>query len=354
LARTLRPAAILAASTLLIIATAAPVAAADAPLDCITGDSPVDQITIAWRTTCTHPLCGFVHQPDKPLPADRAACRHDSWRALLERMHIVNEAGGIAVMGEIHDNSDHHRLRAILLEGFRAAAFEQVRADQQPLLDAHNTATPKATGAAPLLTTLAWDATAWSKTADYRPLFDAVVAAGLPIYAADPTRETMRKAAKEGLAAALPDDTDRTRLALDKPLGDAQDAASLAEIEASHCGMIPKAAHAGMAAAQRYRDAHMADVVMRASQEHGSAILFAGNGHARTDRGVPWYIQARARGTPVVAVALVEVEEGRTDPQSYVPVAPDGKPAADFIIFTPPSPGRDADPCEKMRRPAAK
>ena len=52
-----------------------------------------------------------------------------------------------------------------------------------------------------------------------------------------------------------------------------------------------------MAAAQRYRDAHMADCPHRGSARHGSAILIAGNGHVRADRGVPWHIRQRAPGT---------------------------------------------------------
>ena len=44
---------------------------------------------------------------------------------------------------------------------------------------------------------------------------------------------------------------------------------------------------------------------------------------------------------------LIEVEDGKTDPEAYVPRDPDGKPAADYIIFTPRA-ERD-DPCVKMR-----
>ena len=141
------------------------------------------------------------------------------------------------------------------------------------------------------------------------------------------------KTAKEG-ESSLPA-AERTRLGLDSPLGAQLDAASMKEIEDSHCGAMPKSAFGGMAYAQRYRDAHLADAVLKASDRHGGAFLIAGTEHARTDRGVPWYLRQRASGKKVVSLMFVEVEDGNTDPGSYVPRDPDGKPAADYLVFTP-------------------
>jgi uncharacterized iron-regulated protein len=120
------------------------------------------------------------------------------------------------------------------------------------------------------------------------------------------------------------------------------------ELEEGHCGALPPQALGGMAAAQRYRDAHMADALLGAAQRHGSAILIAGNGHVRADRGVPWHLRQRAPGAQVTAVLLLEVEEGRTDPADYLPRDSDGRPAADFIIFTPRA--ERPDPCESLRK----
>jgi len=154
------------------------------------------------------------------------------------------------------------------------------------------------------------------------------------------------KAAEEGEAALSTED--RARLGLDAPLGDKFDAASIKEIAEAHCGALPKEAFGGMACAQRYRDAHLADAMLKATQSNGSAILIAGTGNARTDRGVPWYIHERAPEKKVVTVMFIEVEDGNGDGQSYVPLDPDGRPAADFLIFTPRA--ERGDPCEKMRK----
>jgi hypothetical protein len=63
---------------------------------------------------------------------------------------------------------------------------------------------------------------------------------------------------------------------------------------------------------------------------------------------VPWHIWQRAPRTPVISAVLVEVEDGKTDPTAYMPRDPDGKPAADLLIFTPRA--ERADPCEKFRK----
>ena len=108
--------------------------------------------------------------------------------------------------------------------------------------------------------------------------------------------------------------------------------------------MLPKTALPNMAAAQRYRDAHLADATLTAATAHGQAVLLTGNSHARADRGVPWYIRARAPDKTVVSVVVAEVEDGQTDPAAYVPRDPDGSPAADYLIITP-TIERD-DPCK--------
>lgn len=190
---------------------------------------------------------------------------------------------------------------------------------------------------------IGWENSPWSKY-DYDPLLEAVLAAKLPLYAGDPVRETIRKVAKEGEGALTGEE--RARLALDQPLGPALDEVSAKEIEDSHCGMLPDKAIPNIAFAQRYRDAHLADVTLKAVGEHGSAILVAGNAHARTDRGVPWYIRQRAPDRKVVSVMLIEVEAGKTDPEAYVPRDPDGRPAADYIIFTPRA--ERPDPCAQL------
>jgi uncharacterized iron-regulated protein len=99
-----------------------------------------------------------------------------------------------------------------------------------------------------------------------------------------------------------------------------------------------------MALAQRARDGQMADRLLGA--HGGPAVLVAGAGHVRTDRGVPLRIRAARPGARVVSVAFVEVDRDRTTPESYA-----GRYAAtrlpfDFVWFTPRA--NDDDPCKGM------
>jgi uncharacterized iron-regulated protein len=73
-------------------------------------------------------------------------------------------------------------------------------------------------------------------------------------------------------------------------------------------------------------------------------VLIAGNGHVRTDRGVPWYL-ARIRPTArTVSVALLEVREGLDAAAADLPF--------DYVWFTPRVDDRDpcADAEERLRQ----
>lgn len=259
-------------------------------------------------------------------------------------------AGAIDLIGEVHDNSRHHTLRAETLDQRRGAVvFEQLRTDQQPAIDAFLALPKESRTLDAFLEAVEWGKSGWAKYA-YTPLFQAVLAAGLPIYAGDPPRELIRKAAKEGTPAVPAEKQER--LGLGVPLDASLHDASLTEIEASHCGAMPKSAFGGMAFAQRLRDATLADVALEALHKHGTVTVFAGNGHVRSDRGIAWYIRQRAPNVPVTTTMLLEVEDGKTDPEAYAPRGPDGKPAVDTVIFTARA-VRD-DPCKAFRAAAPK
>jgi uncharacterized iron-regulated protein len=304
-----------------------------------------------WKLGCKHSLCATVYATMPSMRAKAHSCSDTIPAFALKRDLLEAQVG---LLGEDHDNAAHHQLRSLLVHRNLNATrqwpflvFEQLRSDQQHALDKFAELKTNAPDQATLpefkrLTD--WEHSGWA-TYNYDPLFQAAIDAKLPIYAGDVTRDAIMKVAKDG-ETALPAD-ERARLKLDIPLGAKLDDASLSEIEEAHCHTMPKEALTGMAYAQRYRDASLADAVLKAVDKHGSAILIAGNGHVRTDRGVPWYVHQRAPDKKVVSVMLIEVEDGKNDPEAYVPRDPDGKPAADYIIFTPRA--ERGDPCEKMR-----
>ncbi len=330
---------------------------------------------------CRDPSCGSAVSVEKPKSGTSAAipagCPAPGWDGLLAAIDTTLAQRGFVLLGEIHDNDTHHALRAaIIARGNSAAAasagtatvptsrapnlpepnlpdpvvFEQLTADQQSALAPYATrpvanAGPREIGA--FLTAADWDNSAWSKTGNYKPLFEAALASGRAIVPGDPGRKEMMRSAREGVEGIPLGD--RARLQLDTPLGAALDEASLIEIEAAHCGMMPKSALGGMAFAQRFRDAHLARATIDAAGETGGAILIAGNGHVRTDRGVPWYLSRLAPGRPVLAVLFNEATDRSTTDQNPADGVAANPIVANWVVLTPTNAERDADPCAAMK-----
>ena len=330
---------------------------------------PTELVIAAWDSAGKHPLVGKIWSaPDGRLVDGLALTRGVlTGTPIADALGIKGPAFGgpafegpaFVLLGEVHDNPQHHLLRAGLIDDLtERSAFgrnahppvvtEHIRADQAAALDAFRSATALAaqpTTAVDLLQQLQWERSGWPDARMFVPLYDAILAARLPISAGDVARERIRAVARGGLPAL--DASERRRLDLDAPLPPTLTSALADELNGSHCGMLPGSAIPGMSLAQRYRDAHLAAALVDAGKDAGRTILLAGNGHVRTDRGVPWHLRRHAPGKPIVAVMLIEVEDGKIDAPAYVPRDPDGRPAADVIVFTPRA-ARE-DPCEQMR-----
>ena len=100
-----------------------------------------------------------------------------------------------------------------------------------------------------------------------------------------------------------------------------------------------------MALAQHARDAQMAKVLAIAGAKDG-AVLIAGGGHARLDRGVPYYLALEAPGASVASLVFREVRHGEADAKAYI--SEEGP--FDYVWFTPRA--SDEDPCAGFKPPA--
>lgn len=303
-----------------------------------------------------HTLLGTILKGAEPLAARIGAeCASSPIEQLRQALKAHLEEGGIVLLGEMHDNGAQHAFRASLLRAVvtdlaegklqrpPALVFEHIRTDQAAALQTRPARTTA--GARDLLERLDWKSSGWPSAELFLPIFEVAVTHGLPILPGHPTQAEVRDVARRGLTALSADTA--SRLGLDVPLPEALQNSLLDELEASHCGIMPRTAFTNMALAQRYRDAHLAAVLMQAAKMHAAAILLAGNGHVRTDRGVPSYLARMAPDRKVMSVMLMEVSEGVTDAAAYVTRDPTGEPAADFVILTPRA--DRPDPCEDMR-----
>jgi uncharacterized iron-regulated protein len=195
--------------------------------------------------------------------------------------------------------------------------MEQFDRDKQPAIDRLLAQSPRPDADA--LIAAGQGASGWL-WAQYRPFIVLALQHGLPIVAANVGRDETRKIVRDGLAA--------NGFNADVPPGVLQRQAE--GIEASHCGMLDQATAARMAQAQVARDQFMAQVV-QAHAERG-VVLLAGNGHVRTDLGVPLWLPAAVRAR---TEAIGVLEQG------------DKVTAFDRRVFTPVQ--QRPDPCEAMR-----
>jgi len=273
-----------------------------------------------------HPLAGRIWQP-----------RTGRFLSVSELEALLGSAQ-VVVLGETHDNPDHHALQAWAVRALVAAggrpqvAFEMIDRDRQADLAA---AAPDLDG---LGDALRWKERGWPDWSLYRSIAEAALAAGGTLSAAnlpaDLTRQIARRAEPAEQAA---------RLGLDIPLPDNIAAALADEIRASHCNMMPESAIPAMVRVQRARDAEMAATVAALAQRPGAGpvVLIAGAGHARTDRGVPERLGQIAPGLNVFSLGLIETEAAITDPAAE-------PPPFDAVWFT----GRAEreDPCAQLMR----
>lgn len=283
-----------------------------------------------------HPLAGRIW--------DVRAARFADEGALVEAL----VRGRFVLLGEKHDNADHHRLqvrlvRALIAAGRRPAVlFEMLDADQAPALARYLAAHP--TDASGLDAAVDWKRSGWPDWSFYRPIAEAALEAGLPILAANLSRTTTRSLARDGLAALDPRDV--ARLGLDRPLPPATDAQMAAEIREAHCGSASDAMVGRMVLVQRARDAQMGERMAAAGRDAG-AVLIAGFGHGRNDRGIPADLERRVPGARIVSVAFLEVSAGEIEPGAYAAGFERDVLPYDYVWFTPRV--DDVDPCEKFK-----
>jgi uncharacterized iron-regulated protein len=293
-----------------------------------------------WTTTLggTHRLVGSIWSPRS--------------RRLVSRSELEDAVrqAEFVLLGEQHDNRDHHRLQAALVDVAAAGkarpvvAWEMFDVEKQETLDAYTTAhpaEPRGLGEA-----LAWEKTGWPAWETYLPIAEAASKAGLRLVAANFSSKLAKKLVFEG-PAGLPDGMMR-RLGLDAPLAPALEQSLKDELAEAHCGHLPATHTDAMVLAQRARDATLAENVVRGAETGaGRAVLIAGAGHVRTDRGVGALLAKSHPSARIVSVAFVEVDDASDDPSAYAGRYHAAELPFDFVWFTPRATADD--PCAAMK-----
>jgi uncharacterized iron-regulated protein len=325
----------------------------------------VDRLLVGVALAALYPAC--AHRPCPDVRPSPPALR-EPWASERQRDHpLVGhvydvragrfvdvaslEAAAAAahylLLGETHDNSDHHRLqarlvRAVTASGRRPAlAFEMLDTSQQGAVDAALAGPDRSADA--VARAVGWARSGWPPFAIYRPVFAAGVEANLPIVAANLPRKVVRDVVESG-RSALPEPL-RESLARDEPLPPALVESLRNEMSASHCGKLPPEMFDPLVLAQRARDAEMAARLLATDTGQGS-ILVAGAGHVRADRGVPAYLAREAPRRGALAVAFLEVSPDKCSPDAYAEDLSTERLPFDYVVFTPGA--EREDPCKAM------
>lgn len=247
---------------------------------------------------------------------------------------LVLKGPGV-LLGEVHDNVAGHALRLAAFDAWLSAGarpalvMEMFDRGDQPAIDhlrvqEQGRPGPDAPGfvkAVLAARPAPADRSGWDWRF-YTPFVERALSHGLPLVAANVGRAEARAVMQDGLAAHGFD----ADVPADLLEGHAR------SIEASHCGQVVAPLARRMALAQVARDQQMAGAV----QAHiaRAVLLLAGNGHVRTDRGVPRWLSAHTRARCECVGVL---EQGDTTS------------AFDRVVHVAAQPSYD--PCARMRPP---
>ncbi len=247
----------------------------------------------------------------------------------------------IVLLGERHDNSEHHRLRARLLASWLGAwydrlplvVFEQLDREHDAALQAARLASPwaPADGEAIVerwLGAARFDRAVW-RWPLHEPLFAAAAAGGGQWVAGNFSRASARALMRPAASGRVEPDVVLVDSVQAADWPDEARLALLESIRVGHCDKLPSQALPGVARMQQLRDAALALAMQPASGR--PALLIAGNGHVRRDHGVPRYLGRAAEKALVVGF------------EEHGSVVPAGR--YDLVVFVRPQP-RESSGCE--------
>lgn len=201
------------------------------------------------------------------------------------------------LLGERHDNPDHHALLLWLLRGlatYRAQGsilMEMINPEQQAhVVQAQHDSRAGIPPQDPIAA-LAWQP-GWSWSL-YGPLVMHALRQPYPLMAANLDRDEIRRIYQQ-----------RPKLTGERSNATQVQQRLLEDIRRSHCDMLPQSQLPAMLAVQQQRDRRMAEAMLTAPQP---SLLLAGSFHVRKDLGVPLHLaDLQAPGSQAVLL-LAEV-----------------------------------------------
>ena len=293
-------------------------------------------ILLAWGLAGCHSAGPRTAAPTlQPLPewqspegrdsAELGQIRETASGKLLTPQALVQRLAQAprVLVGEQHDNPDHHALQRWLLQSLAlyrpqgSLLLEMLEPVQQVKIDYVRTQNPLPVELAQALDwRQGWD---WKF---YGPILRDAFAQGYPVVAANLDRDEMKDIYRN-----------RPELSGTRSSAPTVRESLLEEVREGHCGMLPESQLPAMLAVQQQRDRRMAQRLLEAP---GPALLLAGGQHVRKDVGVPLHIADLGTEQGTLVLMLAQVGE-TVDSQ-----------AADFVWITAALPKKDY--CADLRQ----
>jgi len=257
------------------------------------------------------------------------------------------------LLGEIHDNPDHHRLQAFLIQQLaaqqrRPAVIMEMLQPEQATWFAQLNRSEQPPNWDDVAEQLNWAASGWPPWALYQPIFASLWQAGLPLAAGSLPREGVKQLVQDGEWQTFNSQT----LGLNHPLPQGLEEGLKQTLIESHCGYFPQQHAEHLIKIQRARDALLADAMLNPKWESG-ALLIAGAGHVREDRAVPYYLRQHLGAASIATLSFVEVSADQPTLEDYFTDAELAPTSAiyDYIWFTPKT--DEIDHCAELRQQLA-
>lgn len=302
-------------------------------------------ILLMWITACDNPTRSSdtvyttpprLILPDHPLVNRIYDVRTGSFITRDDLYRRLTGANYILV-GETHDNTAQHAVETAIIDYLSglhrpaSVSFEMIDDRQGRLLKDRDIKS-----SAELIGLLQRTGGGWDYETYYRNLFDSVIRAGFRILPANIDRTRLLDMMNEH-AAPVP--ASQKDLLSRTPLSQKNLDAMQQDLLDSHCGVLTPAQVQPMIRGQRIRDATMALSLLRSSA--GLKVLIAGNGHVRTDLGVPRYIHSSS--AKLISIGVLEVESNLDRPADYAADWNSARLPFDYVWFT--ARAQRKDPC---------
>ncbi len=252
-----------------------------------------------------------------------------------QQLHAAVLEHRFILLGETHDNPDHHHVQAEVLNGLAGAGQKPAVVMEMLARETWQDQPAFWTDLKLLQQQAAAQDQRWPWDL-YTPLLQSVVDHGLELVAGNVKRKTLHTRVQ----ANGPDWHQELGTRYSIPmhgLGLLEQ-----EIAESHCGYVDTGHLPFMVEAQLLRDHAMTSALVNSP---APAVLVAGRGHVRNDYAVPVQLRNACRCDSVLSIALLPVHPDAPRPEDYLQGS---RNAYDILYFTP-SHTRE-DPCEKFKQ----